>query len=367
MLIMDKEKIGLFIAKLRKDKKLTQEQLAERLYVDRGTISKWERGIYIPNPEMLGILSKEFDVSVNEILAGEMKTKENSQVVDNVAIEIIKDSNKKFKKIFISFTTILTSLLLGFLLYYFFNTYNSISIYRINGAKEGLYIEEGIMIVSREKAYIKLGNIVSHSAEEIQSIRLYYLINDKEYNIFTGTDTDDLLINIFGYDELFSYDDLSFIKSDLYLEIVDSEGNQKVKLEMQRDFSNINLFSKKKEFISTNEKNNLNNGIPSYILDNFEYNELERYYYLDDKRKDKEINKKYLVDANVLIIDVYDNGLLEHWEYSTTSHLLSYYKMNDEMIEDSFTYDNSKNECVEGKCDQDKVDYFSNNFLEYID
>lgn len=71
---MDSKKIGLFICLLRKSKQMTQEDLAQHLVVDRGTVSKWERGVYIPTTEMLLKLSELFDVSVNEILSGGVHT-----------------------------------------------------------------------------------------------------------------------------------------------------------------------------------------------------------------------------------------------------------------------------------------------------
>lgn len=95
---MNDKKIGLFLLKLRKEKGLTQEELAEKLYVDRGTISKWERGIYLPKPDLLLKLSEVFNISVNEILLGEKKTEENAQEVDYVTIDIMKRSNRKIKK-----------------------------------------------------------------------------------------------------------------------------------------------------------------------------------------------------------------------------------------------------------------------------
>lgn len=68
---MNQVKIGEFIAQLRKDKNLTQEKLGEKLGITNKTISRWETGIYLPDIEMLQILSKELNVSINEILAGE--------------------------------------------------------------------------------------------------------------------------------------------------------------------------------------------------------------------------------------------------------------------------------------------------------
>lgn len=68
---MDQIKTGKFIATLRKEKELTQEQLGEKLGVTNKTISRWENGNYMPDIEMLSLLSKEFDVSINELISGE--------------------------------------------------------------------------------------------------------------------------------------------------------------------------------------------------------------------------------------------------------------------------------------------------------
>ena len=55
---MDVQKIGNFLAELRKDKNLTQEELGERIGVTNKTVSRWENGNYLPPVEILQILSK---------------------------------------------------------------------------------------------------------------------------------------------------------------------------------------------------------------------------------------------------------------------------------------------------------------------
>ena len=84
---MDKVKIGQFIAKCRKDKKITQEQLAEKLNISKNAVSKWERGICLMDMSLLKPLSEILGVSVNDILSGEKipedKIKEKSE--ENVA------------------------------------------------------------------------------------------------------------------------------------------------------------------------------------------------------------------------------------------------------------------------------------------
>ena len=68
---MDQVKIGRFIASLRHSANLTQEQLGEKIGVTNKTVSRWENGNYMPDIEMLQLLSKQFHVSINELLAGE--------------------------------------------------------------------------------------------------------------------------------------------------------------------------------------------------------------------------------------------------------------------------------------------------------
>lgn len=68
---MDQIKTGRFISALRKEKGLTQEELGRIIGVSNKTVSRWENGNYMPDIEILHILSKEFSVSIEEILDGE--------------------------------------------------------------------------------------------------------------------------------------------------------------------------------------------------------------------------------------------------------------------------------------------------------
>ena len=68
---MDIIKTGEFIAKLRKDKGLTQEQFGDKMGVTNKTVSRWETGKYLPPADILLLMSELFDVSINELLAGQ--------------------------------------------------------------------------------------------------------------------------------------------------------------------------------------------------------------------------------------------------------------------------------------------------------
>lgn len=70
---MDQQKIGGFIAALRKEKGLTQRQLADRLYVTNKAVSKWELGRSLPDSATLEPLARALGVTVDELLAGEKR------------------------------------------------------------------------------------------------------------------------------------------------------------------------------------------------------------------------------------------------------------------------------------------------------
>ena len=88
---MNQVKIGKFIAECRKGKNLTQAQLAEKLNITDRAISKWETGKGMPDPSIMLDLCNELNISVNELLSGEM-------------IEM-KDYNKKTEELLIKFAT----------------------------------------------------------------------------------------------------------------------------------------------------------------------------------------------------------------------------------------------------------------------
>lgn len=97
-LIMDTKKIGAFIAFNRKKKGYTQEQLAEKLGVTNKTISRWENGHYMPDLSLLEPLSKELDITLNELLAGKEIVKEEAmEYSEQNLIQTIDYTGNKIK------------------------------------------------------------------------------------------------------------------------------------------------------------------------------------------------------------------------------------------------------------------------------
>jgi len=69
---MDQIKIGRFIAEKRKEKKLTQAKLGEMLSVSDRAVSKWERGLSMPDVSIMLSLCEILEVTVNDLLSGEV-------------------------------------------------------------------------------------------------------------------------------------------------------------------------------------------------------------------------------------------------------------------------------------------------------
>ena len=97
---MDLNKIGKFIAKKRQEKDFTQESLAEELGISNRSISKWERGICLPDANNLAKLCKLFGVSYNELLSGEEINQKDYQKFAEKKLEEFSEietaQNKKF-------------------------------------------------------------------------------------------------------------------------------------------------------------------------------------------------------------------------------------------------------------------------------
>ena len=71
---MDNIKFGKFIKELRAENNMTQKQLAEKLYITDKAVSKWERGLSLPDISLLENIAEIFGVSVSELVNGERDT-----------------------------------------------------------------------------------------------------------------------------------------------------------------------------------------------------------------------------------------------------------------------------------------------------
>ena len=69
--MVDNQKVGKFILECRKEKNMTQQQIADNLFLTRKAVSKWERGLSLPDIGQLEPLAELLGISVAELLKGE--------------------------------------------------------------------------------------------------------------------------------------------------------------------------------------------------------------------------------------------------------------------------------------------------------
>ena len=104
---MNQEKTGKFIANLRKEKNMTQQELAEKLNVTDRAISHWENGRRLPDISLLKELGDVFNVTIDEIINGERITEKDQKKLLNDSMIEIYTSRKKIENL-----QILTELLI---------------------------------------------------------------------------------------------------------------------------------------------------------------------------------------------------------------------------------------------------------------
>lgn len=96
---MNQEKIGKFIAQCRKEKKMTQQELAEKLNVTDKTISRWENGHYLPDVSLFNELCNILDIEVVELLNGEKSKNDiDRKEVDETIMKIVDISKEEIKE-----------------------------------------------------------------------------------------------------------------------------------------------------------------------------------------------------------------------------------------------------------------------------
>lgn len=240
---MDNCKIGKFLAKLRKEKKLTQKQLAKLINCDNKTISKWETGVYSPGMDYLIKLSELYNISVSEIIKGEKNLNSNDLIASS-------NNKKNFKKnLKISKIFFLILMFVYFLLIFNINK-NELELFKITCDTNSDFFVNGYMIYTNNKTV--------------------YDINDIQYNtIYNNTNFEPLLdeidITLLLNNEIIfkitnSYDEPVPIHTSLQNISLASSLNKKITLKdnikIIISYNNIDNTSKNIETLMLSLKNN---------------------------------------------------------------------------------------------------------------
>lgn len=176
---MDCQKIGSFILAIRKEKNMTQKQLAEKLHVTDRAVSKWERGLGVPDVSLLSDLSNILGVNINEILAGKRIDTLSRKQADKIIVDgIFFYCKSKSIKYFWLLCIMLFFILLACILFHFIIIFSNTDIYYF-------FIMLALLFVSFI-IFLKLNSKRDFNRKIVILFCLLYSITLLIYTFFTG-------------------------------------------------------------------------------------------------------------------------------------------------------------------------------------
>ena len=194
---MDKEKIGKFIAKLRKKKGVSQEDLAKRMKKSVKKVEKWETGKKIPSILDLEDLCFALDTTLNELLGGEKRN-----MIDDDMIFLYRQQQKKKK--LISLCLSIVFILLVVFISLNINKNEKVKIYSINGESEHFYYLNAMFVSSNIKNIYVYGNLESKDEKvKVSDITNIALKSDDRLIIASSSLPKQISVENYGYNELF--------------------------------------------------------------------------------------------------------------------------------------------------------------------
>ena len=187
---MNVKKVGEYIKIKRKEKGMTQKDLADKLCITDRAISKWERGICCPDISLLKELSAILDVSINELLSGEDIEKLEIEQSEDIIVETVKEytaieKKKRFKLWLLTIGVIVIDILFIFAMYLMYNQINGIDGMTINSI-QNRYVTNKFLTLIENKDYeglsLEVGDYYYRNGCSLKDDEYNFLCMLKELN-----------------------------------------------------------------------------------------------------------------------------------------------------------------------------------------
>lgn len=256
---MDQEKVGKFIAKMRKSNKLTQDDIARRFGVTSQSVSKWERGVNSPDISTLTELAEILGVGVDEILRGErnQSVKNVNETINDAIVEGVKFYEKKSKKkyvtLIIGISILFIVVLLCFFGVYYFSNYNQVRIYSMVVNDEALSLKGRLIINPHNKIItinkIKFSDVNVGTKDEIKAkdIMIELKVDDKLLLRYGDLDKVSLNNELSSLNDLISkvdIDESDFISADYFDSFINNIEDMKVTVQYLDKNDDVKLIEK---------------------------------------------------------------------------------------------------------------------------
>lgn len=350
----NEEDLGQLISSKRKEKNLTQKELAGLLHISDKAISRWETNASIPDFKMLQQIGEILGISFKELISYKIDEKDEA-VVNAIVKEYEKKTKKiekKYRKLFLIFLLVVIFLIL---LIFFRSTFNQFRLYDIAIIGDDYYESVGLYVDTNLQDYIYLGSLNLNKDINMENATAdIYIQNGNSKKILKHYDN--IANNIkFEIDKsYFKSNSLERYFDNVYIRVNDSNNDQEFigQLMFTLRFSNNKIFYHiNEETIDNNNDDDLKN-IKSKLKELGFKEKIENIY------EDNTGNFKYYVDSNCLayIYEDEKSNLRYNYKYYLESEklfvVISSFKNSKEIVIEKYNYDakRDKMNCKVGQC-----------------
>ena len=361
----NEEDLGQLISSKRKEKNLTQKELAELLHISDKAISRWETNASIPDFKMLQQIGEILGISFKELIS--YKIDEKDEAVVNAIVKEYEKKTKKieknYRKLFLIFLLVVIFLIL---LIFFRSTFNQFRLYDIAIIGDEYYESVGLYVDTNLQDYIYLGSLNLNKDINMENATAdIYIQNGNSKKILKHYDN--IANNIkFEIDKsYFKSNSLERYFDNVYIRVNDSKNNQEFigQLNFVLRFSNNKIFYHiNEEAIDNNDDHDLNN-IKSKLKE-LGFKEKNENIYVDASGK-----FEYYINSNYLayIYDDNKSNLRYNYKYYLENEklfvVITSFKNSKEIVIEKYNYDakRDKMNCKVGQC----IDY--KEILKFLD
>lgn len=349
---MDFEKIGQFLRALRKERNLTQDQLAAELNFDRSVISRWECSKKLPSVENIDALAKFYNVSINELVYGARMNKGNARDIRNLPIRIISESERRIHRIRTTCLIMVIAAIIVALMVYFVSNYNSIKVYRVGGSTENYVVKNTLMIISKHRSYLNFGEIDNIGNDEdtisYDNYELYVKNGDTKI-ILANREDGDLVEGLEKIDNYLNFNNIKKFINNIYIDIYDDDDNiVTMKLDATLEMTNNKIF-----YINDDDATNIKStkkysnkiNLPKFVRKNFKYDEDKDLYTYSKIIDDENIKLEYNSELGKLFV----NKNSKKYPVDYSSNILTFFDF-DEITHNNVLFDVENNECISNNC-----------------
>lgn len=390
--VVKSTKFANTIYSIRRDRNLTQKDLADLIGVSDRTISKWENGTTVPDLCQIRNICKKLEISPSLLIKSEKKFKDDMSFIK---MKLGKALNYLIHNIF------LIGFIIAFilLLIYFINNFNSVKIYDLKYDSDKVSFENGYFLKTKVTNILVINDIrinkIKYEPTEI-NLELYTYVNGDKKILYKADNLNSIFIEENKSNtDLLSKDTIENIKRNLYLTIETRDEQNRVykyecKLTFKEKFNNNKLTYKtyvkdsnyETRTLSTDNLSLFNNSyapsniptddvtsdktIKTFSEHDTPENKLEKLGYIYDEAKDAYIkyNKdksiiNYLPNTKKILYCKKNNDNFTKVTYFYKANRIKIMINDYKIVEASYNFSNNFLECIDGDCEnyKNKIKY----------